>query len=619
MIRVIAISLFATFACVGIIKAATTIGNNISTGGTITGSGTNTLYGATSIGGALTATSTLTVNGATTLYGLLTGYGDATLSNLTATGTLSVTGLTTLGNASTTLLSTTGTLGPNLITNGTFTTDCTGWTSTNWTCGGTVADHNTVPSNTNGLTQTGLSLTAGDSYKLTYTVSGRTAGAVSTGHGASRTADDTYIEYFTDDINTTSISFAPTTGFDGAIDDVSLQKVTSGGLTVDGATTLRGAVTIDGSLYSGEEGLSLLTRRTADGATTGQTTILNGFEHYSYLSGSGSYDKYHGIKNNITFSNASGTYTFTGVAGDEGNGIKGYSQIINLTQGGTKALNNLFQYGTSNTVTTNATISATGIWASYMASPFVTSTGAPTWNVNEMASFYATGAQSVGNNNYGVLLRGDGIGAGITFGANKEDSIYHQTGANLLASSTNGIDFSVGGNVKALITSAGVVANTATGPALLDEDPTGTNPSIVPDRTDDNTGIGQNGTDTLSLIAGGTEVMRIQNINGKFINFAGISTSGIIASTTQTQGEGPLTSSYNYVTTVANTSDTVTMPAIVPGRVVFIFNAGANTLQVFPASGHNFYGLAADAPITIASGSSVWYIGQNALQWVPLK
>jgi cytoskeletal protein CcmA (bactofilin family) len=106
--RVIIISLFATLACVGIIKAATTIGNNISTGGTITGSGANTLYGATSIGGAITATSTLAVNGTTTLYGSLIGYGDATLSNLTATGTLSVTGLTTLGNASTTMLSVSG-------------------------------------------------------------------------------------------------------------------------------------------------------------------------------------------------------------------------------------------------------------------------------------------------------------------------------------------------------------------------------------------------------------------------------------------------------------------------------------------------------------------------------
>jgi len=134
--RVLIISLFATLACAGIIKAATTIGNNITTGGTITSNGANTLYGATSVGGALTATSTLNVSGLTTLgnasttllsvsgtqyiggdNGLILSDGsilDASGAisfgneNLTTTGTLNVSELTTLGNASTTVLSVSG-------------------------------------------------------------------------------------------------------------------------------------------------------------------------------------------------------------------------------------------------------------------------------------------------------------------------------------------------------------------------------------------------------------------------------------------------------------------------------------------------------------------------------
>lgn len=67
IIKIFFTSLISAFACTGVIYGATTIGNNISTTGTITGSGANTLYGSTSIGGALTATSTLNVAGLTTL------------------------------------------------------------------------------------------------------------------------------------------------------------------------------------------------------------------------------------------------------------------------------------------------------------------------------------------------------------------------------------------------------------------------------------------------------------------------------------------------------------------------------------------------------------------------
>ncbi|MEK7067943.1 MAG: hypothetical protein AAB956_03010, partial [Patescibacteria group bacterium] len=137
--RIIIISLFATFACVGIIKATTTIGTNITTGGTITGSGTNTLYGATSIGGALTATSTLNVTGLTTL------------------GNASTTALTVSGNSylATTTLSGILNMGNNLIQNiGVAGTDFTG------TGGLTLADALTVSSG--GINATGDTTITGD-------------------------------------------------------------------------------------------------------------------------------------------------------------------------------------------------------------------------------------------------------------------------------------------------------------------------------------------------------------------------------------------------------------------------------------------------------------------------
>lgn len=92
--------------------------------------------------------------------------------------------------------------------------------------------------------------------------------------------------------------------------------------------------------------------------------------------------------------------------------------------------------------------------------------------------------------------------------------------------------------------------------------------------------------------------------------------TGITASTTQSQGEQPLTRDVNVVETVGTTGDVVTLPAAEPGRVVRIFNLGANTLQVFPASGDeidsNGSNVSVDlstttrAAVFVAVGTSKW-------------
>lgn len=92
-------------------------------------------------------------------------------------------------------------------------------------------------------------------------------------------------------------------------------------------------------------------------------------------------------------------------------------------------------------------------------------------------------------------------------------------------------------------------------------------------------------------------------------------TAGITASTTQTQGEGALTAGVNEVSTVANTNDTVTLPAAVTGREVKIFNNGANTLQIFPTSGDAINTLAVDASTTAATGDNIIFVAFNATTW----
>ena len=57
-------------------------------------------------------------------------------------------------------------------------------------------------------------------------------------------------------------------------------------------------------------------------------------------------------------------------------------------------------------------------------------------------------------------------------------------------------------------------ANTSSGPALLDEGASSSNPTIVPNRADDDTGIGRDAVDSLALIVGGLDALRVREIGG---------------------------------------------------------------------------------------------------------
>lgn len=91
-------------------------------------------------------------------------------------------------------------------------------------------------------------------------------------------------------------------------------------------------------------------------------------------------------------------------------------------------------------------------------------------------------------------------------------------------------------------------------------------------------------------------------------------TAGITASTTQTQGQGALTTEINEVSTVANANDTVTLPSAVAGRKVWVFNNGANTLQIFPASGDNL-GAGVDTATTVTAGNNITFVAYNNTNW----
>ena len=91
--------------------------------------------------------------------------------------------------------------------------------------------------------------------------------------------------------------------------------------------------------------------------------------------------------------------------------------------------------------------------------------------------------------------------------------------------------------------------------------------------------------------------------------------SGITASTTQTQGQGPLTKGVNEISTVANANDTVTLDSAGEGKSQLVINNGVNTLQVFPASGDDA-GAGVDTAVTIAAGGSQRFTAYDDTNWV---
>lgn len=96
----------------------------------------------------------------------------------------------------------------------------------------------------------------------------------------------------------------------------------------------------------------------------------------------------------------------------------------------------------------------------------------------------------------------------------------------------------------------------------------------------------------------------------------GFTAAGITASATQTQGQQALTNRTNEIATVATTNDVVTLPEASTwiGEWLVIINNGANTLQIFPASGDNL-GAGVDTSTTLAAGRIARFIAYDSTNW----
>jgi len=95
---------------------------------------------------------------------------------------------------------------------------------------------------------------------------------------------------------------------------------------------------------------------------------------------------------------------------------------------------------------------------------------------------------------------------------------------------------------------------------------------------------------------------------------------GLTADVSSVQGGGPITSSYNVYSTVANIGDAATLPTTYRvGHVVYIKNDGANSMDVFPASGDNL-GQGVNTQEALPAGDFAVYLATSEnIVWTKLQ
>lgn len=120
-------------------------------------------------------------------------------------------------------------VGTDIVYNGAFGSS-SGWAGANWTISGGKATH--TPGATTALAQTTanslLALLTFGAYKVTYTISGQTAGTVrvslGNSNGVVNSTNTTHTEYLRASSGG-SIEFKPSTDFDGSIDNVKVEEL----------------------------------------------------------------------------------------------------------------------------------------------------------------------------------------------------------------------------------------------------------------------------------------------------------------------------------------------------------------------------------------------------------
>ena len=92
-------------------------------------------------------------------------------------------------------------------------------------------------------------------------------------------------------------------------------------------------------------------------------------------------------------------------------------------------------------------------------------------------------------------------------------------------------------------------------------------------------------------------------------------TVGQTANTGSIQGNNPIITEFYEISVCANPGDSCTLPVAVAGQLVIVVNNGAQSADIFPASGDKIDGGSVNVAFALASGANALFICQDGTDW----
>lgn len=125
--------------------------------------------------------------------------------------------------------------------------------------------------------------------------------------------------------------------------------------------------------------------------------------------------------------------------------------------------------------------------------------------------------------------------------------------------------------------------------------------------SDANTGLYSPTLDQCGVTVGGKDAVIYKELANQ-VTFTVHVDDNLTADVASVQGGGIINASYSIYSTCANVGDCATLPAsFEEGTMIYVKNDGANSMDVFPASGDTIQGEALNAALAVPAGSSATF------------